>query len=237
MKTVYQLIIKERDDYFYYHNTLICKILTIDASDTKTTEHITVVNGTEARRTKLTETMVNGKYTSVPDSDEIFDSLESLKEHLEKEYKLVYTDKYRHFFLDTEEMDTVFTITNIKGQTGIGICSDHINLQDLLGLDATGQKEQTLEKELRQVNNNLFFKYKKILEDFNSCSPKDVYDLCEKATTNSDKLTLDKHSRWLGYVQGRLISENTISVKEERYYVRPIYQEVYKKYGIEQETL
>lgn len=143
-KTVYQLIIKERDNYFYYHNTLICKVLVIDANDTKTTEHITIVNGTETRRNVIVETMVNGKYTNVPNSEKIFDSLESLKEHLEKEYKLVYTDKYRHFFLDTEEMDTVFAITNVKGQTGIGICSDHINLQDLLGLDATGHKQETL---------------------------------------------------------------------------------------------
>jgi hypothetical protein len=144
-RTVYQLIIKERDDYFYYHNTLICKILSIDESDTKTTEHITIVNGTETRRTTLTETMVNGKYTSIPNSDGVFDSLESLKEHLEKEYTLVHTDKYHHYFLDTHEgMDTVFVITNIKGQTGIGICSDHINLQDLLGLDENGQKQETL---------------------------------------------------------------------------------------------
>lgn len=56
-------------------------------------------------------------------------------------------------------------------------------------------------------------------------------------TATCTPMTIDKHSRWLGYVQGYLAALNLIDVTVERDYSRPLYQQIYHKHGIVQPTI
>lgn len=47
------------------------------------------------------------------------------------------------------------------------------------------------------------------------------------------KYPIDKLSRWLGYIQGCIISRNLTTVEIERNFSRPIFQKAYENEGIE----
>jgi len=49
--------------------------------------------------------------------------------------------------------------------------------------------------------------------------------------------SIDKLARLFGYIQGILTVHEVISVQEERNFTRPYFQKIYKKHGIEQETI
>jgi hypothetical protein len=57
---------------------------------------------------------------------------------------------------------------------------------------------------------------------------------CETALTltNSDKL-----SRWVGFLQGVLVSRNFIRVEEERNFTRTIYKPIYNQLGLDSSTI
>ena len=134
MKTVYNLTIKEKDDYIYSHNTLVCQIIKFDDTKKRTTEFITLIDGIETQNTKYTEYLIKDEWVRLEFSDTIFETLEELKTYLQNEYLLVHSTKYDFYFLDKDEYNTVFTITNYS-QTGLGCSNDFVNLQDLLELN------------------------------------------------------------------------------------------------------
>ena len=59
-------------------------------------------------------------------------------------------------------------------------------------------------------------------------------NFCESALTikNSDKL-----SRWVGFIQGVLYSENLIDIEEERNFSRPYYKEMYENWHMDSTTV
>jgi hypothetical protein len=61
--------------------------------------------------------------------------------------------------------------------------------------------------------------------------------MCYTAIEQCDKFTVDKHSRWLGFVQGILFKDGLLDIETARNTTRPLFQEVYKKYGIAQERI
>ena len=85
------------------------------------------------------------------------------------------------------------------------------------------------DSDIKKVNCVLFNRYLHMCDS--------VYAICNKVIEDADAFTLDKHSRWLGYVQGVLVTEGYTTVAEERDFSRPLFQEVYEKYNIEQDTI
>ena len=133
METFYKLFVKEKDDYVYSHNTLICEICTFDNITNRVIEQITLTNGKETKRNVRTEYFIDGMWKTFEFNDTIFRTLEEVKEYINREYLLVHSNKYNFFFLDIDTMDYVTTITNYK-QAGLGCANTHINLQQLLEL-------------------------------------------------------------------------------------------------------
>ncbi len=84
-------------------------------------------------------------------------------------------------------------------------------------------------KEIKEVNCRLFKSYY-----HRSVS---VKNLCKTAIERVDDFTVDKHSRWLGFVQGILYSEGLLDLDETREFTRTLFQEVYVRHGISQEML
>ena len=136
MKTVYALKIRERDDYFYSHNTFVCEILNIDENDFKVVEHITLENGVEVRKITKTLYKVNSEYKELNKNDTHFDSLDEVKKYFKYNYELVKSSKHAFYFLDTETLDTVYTITNIYN-----CANGFVNLRELLNLEYKDENE------------------------------------------------------------------------------------------------
>ena len=134
MKTVYNLTIKEKDDYIYSHNTLVCQKIEFDDTKKRIKEFITLIDGIETQNTKYTEYLIKDKWVRLEFSDAIFETRKELKTYLQDNYLLVHSTKYDFYFLDKDEYNTVFTITNYS-QTGLGCSNDFVNLQDLLKLN------------------------------------------------------------------------------------------------------
>ena len=95
--------------------------------------------------------------------------------------------------------------------------------------------------DIRNVNIHLFERYYRVIDKRKSkmALPEldNLLNLCDKAIDRVDDFTIDKHSRWLGYIQGFLSAYGFIDVQEERDYTRGLYQTVYRKYNILQETI
>lgn len=95
---------------------------------------------------------------------------------------------------------------------------------------------------VRQATFQMFERYYKLLEkkkDFGSGSklPETSYShlrgMCSLAMTNIDIWSIDKLSRWLGYVQGILIFMGDLRINEERDFSRPLFHAAYKSEGID----
>jgi hypothetical protein len=86
-----------------------------------------------------------------------------------------------------------------------------------------------LEKEIKAVNCLLFSTYLVI--------SKDVEHICKTAINKVDDFTVDKHSRWLGFVQGILFSQGLLDLEMTRDETRPLFQKIYKKHNITQESI
>lgn len=86
------------------------------------------------------------------------------------------------------------------------------------------------------VNITLFKRYLTFIQE-NDYRIGNVRKLCEIAIEGEEPMTMDKQSRWLGYVQGVLFMGGLIDLEEERSISRNMYQAVYRKHGIKQDTL
>jgi len=85
-----------------------------------------------------------------------------------------------------------------------------------------------------EVNCRLFRRYiKKIRETnhLNDDQKAHLLDFCYTAIRSCD-MYVDKHSRWLGYVQGYLYAYNVIDVFEERTHTRGEFHEAYRLIGL-----
>jgi len=134
LKKVYHLRILVRDDYFRSHDTLVCEILNIDLTDTRTIENTTKINGKVTKSHVFKEQMVNGKYRRLDQSEEYFETLERLKEYIQQEYTLVHsTDSDFLLLVNDDSMNSVVAITNFKA-SGMSCSNTHVDLQKLLGL-------------------------------------------------------------------------------------------------------
>jgi hypothetical protein len=87
----------------------------------------------------------------------------------------------------------------------------------------------TKDSDIKSVNCMLFSEYAGMSES--------VKDMCNTAIAHFDKFTVDKHSRWLGFVQGVLVKEGLLEIESTRNATRPLFQEVYQKYNITQERI
>lgn len=90
------------------------------------------------------------------------------------------------------------------------------------------------------VNRQLFLKYQYIVESsnidsFGTVNKEYLIQFCRKAVCG--KFTIDKHSRWLGFIQGILFCNGLLDLEKERAISREMFQEVYIKHGIKQETI
>lgn len=92
---------------------------------------------------------------------------------------------------------------------------------------------------LHEVNLILFTRYLKILQRIEpNTQPDDptsiqhLKKMCELAIRHPE-MYIDKHSRWLGYVQGVLTMRGHIRVQEERDFTRPLYHDAYRRMGLE----
>lgn len=95
--------------------------------------------------------------------------------------------------------------------------------------------------DIKVVNVHLFERYYRIIDKRKTKTSllklDNLLELCDKAVNRVDDFTIDKHSRWLGYIQGFLAANGLIDVQVERDYTRILYQNIYKKYNIKQETI
>ena len=87
---------------------------------------------------------------------------------------------------------------------------------------------------LLEAHRTVIKRYKNMITTSNM-EDKDYWlSYCETALTltNSDKL-----SRWVGFLQGVLVSRNFITVDEERNFTRTIYKPIYNKLGLDLSTV
>ncbi len=66
-----------------------------------------------------------------------------------------------------------------------------------------------------------------------------ISQLCEVAVYHltEQTITFDKANRWLGFVQGVLISHDITTSDIERDYTRPLFQSYYKEHNILQDKI
>jgi len=87
---------------------------------------------------------------------------------------------------------------------------------------------------LRQVTKHLFNRYISLAQKFNTTEPgTEVIKLCKEGIAQINNHPIDKLNRWLGYVQGVLITCDVTTVMKERDYSRPLFHAAYKYEGIE----
>lgn len=90
------------------------------------------------------------------------------------------------------------------------------------------------EKEIEMFQ-ELFDYYFDIIRDMNSdnldfaddCNKDSLIRLVVEAKENTSKYPAHKLHRWLGFIQGILISTGEVTVSGEREYTRPIFHNVY----------
>lgn len=56
--------------------------------------------------------------------------------------------------------------------------------------------------------------------------------MCQTAVADTGDMSVDKLSRWLGFVQGVLAAAGSISVAEERDVSRPLFHAAYRQDGV-----
>jgi hypothetical protein len=89
--------------------------------------------------------------------------------------------------------------------------------------------EPNIDDDIKSVNCILFKEYADLSES--------AKDMCNTAIVQCKEFTVDKHSRWLGFVQGVLFKEGLLNIELTRNSTRQLFQEVYKKYGITQKRI
>jgi hypothetical protein len=89
--------------------------------------------------------------------------------------------------------------------------------------------EPNIDDDIKSANCILFKEYADLSES--------VKDMCNTAIVQCNEFTVDKHSRWLGFVQGVLFKEGLLNIELTRNSTRQLFQEVYKKYGITQKRI
>jgi hypothetical protein len=101
--------------------------------------------------------------------------------------------------------------------------------------------KKKLEQELIKSTQDIFRTYQTLLEDektvlkYPEYTKEYLLNFCMKAL--EEKMTVDKLSRWLGFIQGVLIMNAILEQEQERNRTRVIFQEIYKKYNINQEKV
>jgi hypothetical protein len=101
--------------------------------------------------------------------------------------------------------------------------------------------KKKLEQELIKSTQDIFRTYQTLLEDektvlkYPEYTKEYLLNFCKKAL--EEKMTVDKLSRWLGFIQGVLIMNAILEQEQERNRTRVIFQEIYKKYNINQEKV
>jgi hypothetical protein len=101
--------------------------------------------------------------------------------------------------------------------------------------------KKKLEEELVKSTQDIFRIYQTLLEDektvlkYPEYTKEYLLNFCKKAL--EEKMTVDKLSRWLGFIQGVLIMNGVLEQEQERTRTRGIFQEIYKKYNIKQEKV
>jgi len=94
------------------------------------------------------------------------------------------------------------------------------------------------DNQIKTINCYLFKRYMIILKTLKKeIEFKEEYDFLKKAILEVENMTIDKHSRWLGYIQGILIIKGVLDINEERNYSRHLFQYIYKSNGILQKTI
>jgi len=84
-----------------------------------------------------------------------------------------------------------------------------------------------------EANNILLNRYLNIVNDVKKSTPN--IELVKKMCIAGVEVVMleDKQSRWLGFVQGVLFSEQLIDINVERNFSRELYHSVYKKLNID----
>jgi hypothetical protein len=89
-------------------------------------------------------------------------------------------------------------------------------------------------KEHREILRIIFTAYRDKLISFDieptnteDFSPGNAHWMCDTALTNLYSFPVDKLNRWLGFVQGCLISWKMTTVNEQREWTRPFFKEHY----------
>ena len=87
----------------------------------------------------------------------------------------------------------------------------------------------------------LSYRYEKMIKNENwlAASPKTTKEHILKMlkVLREEDMSIDKSSRFLGFIQGVLCAHGILDVDKERDYTRPLFQEVYKQNNIKQETI
>lgn len=87
---------------------------------------------------------------------------------------------------------------------------------------------------VREATIILVKRYQNMLQAFNQGGGKPPHELLMCNTLLQNSLwPIDKMSRWLGFIQGYVISKGYTTVQAERDYSRPLFHEAYKTEGIE----
>jgi len=93
---------------------------------------------------------------------------------------------------------------------------------------------------IADVNVLLFQRYIEVIESAEAGTAMDPFSedprlslknlkwMCRVGIEQAKTMTVDKASRWLGFVQGCLASRRLLLVDEEREFTRPLFHEVYK---------
>jgi hypothetical protein len=93
-----------------------------------------------------------------------------------------------------------------------------------------------IDSDIIKANNILFKRYLDKINIATTLSTKEyMLNFCEIALKT--KMQQDKHSRWLGFLQGVMFSNGLIDIGEERDISRVLFQNIYIKYGIKQDTI
>lgn len=85
---------------------------------------------------------------------------------------------------------------------------------------------------VRQATKQLFERYQSmIITDQLTSQEERALWMCKTAIENIDTWTIDKASRWLGFVQCLMIQERYTCISSERDFSRPLFHEAYRNEG------
>lgn len=85
--------------------------------------------------------------------------------------------------------------------------------------------------EISKVNRKLFERYLRLINESTLGNLDTIRKMCVYALSND--MLEDKQSRWLGFVQGVLFSNDLISIDTERDFSRKLYHNAYELMGID----